>query len=196
MRPLSGALPVVAALALGACAGHLSRPEAGEYAVDPTHTSVTFEVAHFGTSTHRGRFERAQGEVQLDESGKAGRVEIRIATATVSTGVAALDGRLRSADFLDSAAFPDATFVAEGVASSIKAGSEVAGQLTLRGKTLPLTLKASHFNCYISPLLVRQVCGGDFAATLQPSRWGAAGGLPVGMADEVRLLVQVEAIRQ
>ncbi len=195
VRPFRAVLPF-AVLALCACAGLSNRPEPGAYAIDPTHTSVTFEVAHFGTSTSRGRFERAQGEVRWGESGQGGRVEIRIATASVSTGVAALDGRLRGRDFLDSEAFPAATFIADGLAFKGGAVSEVAGQLTLRGKTLPLTLKASHFNCYVSPLLVRQVCGGDFEATLQPSRWGVAGGLPIGIADEVRLLVQVEAIRQ
>ena len=195
MRPVR-ALAAAASCAVAACAGLSNRPEPGAYAVDPTHTSVTFEVAHFGTSTSRGRFERAQGEVQLGESGNGGRVEIRIATASVSTGVPALDSRLRGADFLDSEAHPTATFSADGLAFSGKAVSEVVGQLTLRGKTLPLTLKASHFNCYVSPLLLRQVCGGDFEATLQPSRWGVAGGLPIGIADEVRLLVQVEAIRQ
>jgi polyisoprenoid-binding protein YceI len=197
MKPARAALPLAAALALCACAGLSGLAEPGTYAVDPTHTSVTFEVAHFGTSTSRGRFERAQGEVQIDDTGgKGGRVEIRMATASVSTGVPALDGRLRGPDFLDSAAFPEATFVGERFTFSGGKVSEVAGSLTLRGKTLPLALKASHFNCYVSPLLVRQVCGGDFEATLQPSRWGVEGHLSIGIADEVRLLVQVEAIRQ
>ena len=56
MRPARAALQAAAVLALGACAGLSNRPEPGAYAVDPTHTSVTFEVAHFGTSTSRGRF--------------------------------------------------------------------------------------------------------------------------------------------
>ena len=198
MRPARAALPLLTALSvlsLGACAGLSNRPEPGAYAIDPTHTSVTFEVAHFGTSTHRGRFERAQGEVQLAEPGNGGRVEIRIATASVSTGVAALDGRLRSADFLDAEAFPAAIFIAEGLAFKGGAVSEVAGQLTLRGKTLPLTLKASHFNCYVSPLLVRQVCGGDFEATLQLVQWGMDRDSKFGLPDSIRLLVQIEAAK-
>jgi polyisoprenoid-binding protein YceI len=185
-----------ASCALGACA---SLPEGGgpaEYALDPTHTSVTFEAAHFGTSTSRGRFERSQGTVWLDRSGRAGRVDIRIATASVSTGVAALDRRLRGPDFLDSEAYPDATFIAESVTFDGSQVSAVAGSLTLRGKTLPLSLTASHFNCYLSPLLVRQVCGGNFEATLQRSLWGMDFGLDFGIPDRIRLLVQVEAIRQ
>ncbi len=182
--------------ALCACAGFGDRAEPAPYAIDPTHTFVTFEVAHFGTSTSRGRFEKVRGTVQFDRAGRASRVEADIATGSVSTGVAALDGRLRGPEFLHSEAFPSATFIAEGFAFSGDTVSEVAGSLTLLGKTLPITLKASHFNCYLNPLLLREVCGGDFEATLLRSRWGMDAGLALGIPDSVRLLVQVEAIRQ
>ena len=185
---------LAATVALAVC--HGARAEPLSYAIDPTHTFVTFEVAHFGTSTSRGRFERTQGSVQLDRAGKAGRVEVSITTASVSTGVAALDGRLRGPEGLDSQAWPSASFVAEGFTFAGDTVTEVAGSLTLLGKTLPLTLKASHFNCYLNPLLLRETCGGDFEATLQRSRWGIDFGLDIGIPDSVRLLVQVEAIRQ
>ena len=183
-----------AGLALGACS--CARAEPPLYALDPTHTFVTFEVAHFGTSTSRGRFEKVQGSVQFDRAGKAGRVEVSVATASVSTGVAALDGRLRGPDFLDSEAYPEATFVAEGLTFSGDKVSEVAGSLTLLGRTLPLTLVASNFNCYVNLLILRETCGGDFEATFQRSRWGMDSGLDVGVPDSVHLLVQVEAIRE
>jgi polyisoprenoid-binding protein YceI len=40
------------------------------------------------------------------------------------------------------------------------------------------------------------VCGGDFETTIQRSQWGMNWGLDMGVPDNVRLLVQVEAIRQ
>ena len=173
--------------------------QAAEYAIDPTHTSVTFEAAHFGTSTSRGRFERISGNVQFDRAARTGRVEIEIATASISTGVPALDGRLRGADFLDTEAHPTARFVAERPVFEDAAANpkvvEVPGELTLLGRTLPLTLRATAFNCYLNPLLLREVCGGDFEATLERSRWGMDRAMSVA-PDRVRLLVQVEAIRQ
>jgi polyisoprenoid-binding protein YceI len=172
---------------------------AAEYAIDPTHTSVTFEAAHFGTSTSRGRFERIAGSVRLDRAARTGRVEIEIATASISTGVPALDGRLRGADFLDTEAHPTARFVAERLVFEDAAANakivEVPGELTLLGRTLPITLRARAFNCYLNPLLLREVCGGDFEATLERSRWGMDRAMNVA-PDTIRLLVQVEAIRQ
>jgi polyisoprenoid-binding protein YceI len=54
---------------------------------------------------------------------------------------------------------------------------------------------ARRFNCYLSPIFVRQVCGGDFEATIKRSDFGIVWGLNFGFEDRVRLLVQVEAIR-
>jgi polyisoprenoid-binding protein YceI len=74
--------------------------------------------------------------------------------------------------------------------------SSVAGQLTLLGKTLPVTLKATNFNCYQNPVLKREVCGGDFETTITRSQWGMGYGLDYGLPDNIRLLVQVEAVKQ
>jgi len=56
-------------------------------------------------------------------------------------------------------------------------------------------LKASRFNCYDNPFFKREVCGGDFETTIQRSLWGSTYGLP-GIPDNIRLVVQVEAIKQ
>ncbi len=72
----------------------------------------------------------------------------------------------------------------------------MTGTLTLLGKTLPVTLRAAQFNCYQNPMFKREVCGGDFETTLQRSQWGMGWGLNMGMPDTVRLLVQVEAVKQ
>jgi polyisoprenoid-binding protein YceI len=72
----------------------------------------------------------------------------------------------------------------------------VTGELTLLGKTHDVALKTRQFNCYRSPLFGRDVCGGDFEATLDRTAWGLNYGLIFGFPREVRLLIQVEAIRQ
>jgi polyisoprenoid-binding protein YceI len=74
--------------------------------------------------------------------------------------------------------------------------TEVSGALTLLGKTHPLTLKALNFNCYDSPMLKREVCGGDFEATLDRTLYGMNYGIDWGFPKNVRLVVQVEAVKQ
>lgn len=166
------------------------------YMLDPTHTFVTFEISHFGTSTNRGRFDKKQGSVQLDRAAKTGKLEVTIDTASINTGTEPFNKHLQSKDFLDVASHPSAKFVSEQFSFNGDKVSEIAGQFTLLGKTAPLTLKALNFNCYQNSMLKREVCGGDFEATMQRSQWGVNWGLNMGMPDQVRLVIQVEGVRQ
>lgn len=165
------------------------------YAIDPTHTFVTFEVKHFGTSTNRGRFDKTQGSVTFDKVAKTGKAEIVIDMAAINTGTASFDGHLRSKDFFDTESFAKATFVGDKFVFDGDKVTEVSGQLTLLGKTQPITLKAQGFNCFDHPRLKREVCGGDFEATLLRSAFGMGYGIPM-IPDQVKLVIQVEAVKQ
>lgn len=182
------------ALALLAAAG-LARAESATYAVDPSHTFVTFEALHFGTSTIRGRFDRKEGSVTLDRAAKSGKAEITIDANSISTGVPPLDTHLKSKDFFNAAEHGSVKFVADKFSFNGDKVGEIAGTLTMLGKSAPVTLKAANFNCYTNPIFKREVCGGDFEGTLARSQWGMNYGLP-GIPDNIRLLVQIEAIKQ
>ena len=184
---------IAALLAAGTLSAHA---EIATYAIDPSHTFVTFEANHFGTSTLRGRFDKKDGVVTLDKAGKSGKAEITIDAGSVSTGVAPLDTHLKSKDFFNAAEFGTAKFTAEKFAFNGDKVSEVIGTLTLLGKTQPVTLKASNFNCYINPMLKRETCGGDFEATITRTQYGMSYGLNYGLPDAIRLLIQIEAIKQ
>ncbi|MFN3439436.1 MAG: YceI family protein [Acidovorax sp.] len=170
--------------------------QAATYAIDPTHTFVTFEISHFGATTNRGRFDKKQGTVEFDRAAKTGKVDITIDTTSVNTGTPAFDKHLQSADLFDAAKHPTIKFVSDKFSFTGDKVSEVTGQLTLLGKTAPITLKATQFNCYDSPMLKREVCGGDFEATIDRTQWGMNYGVEWGFQKNVRLVVQIEAVKQ
>lgn len=182
------------ATALLAATG-FAQAQSATYAIDPTHTFVNFEAKHFGTSTLRGRFDRKEGTVQFDRAGKSGKAEITIDIGSVSTGVGPLDGHLKSKDFFNAAEFASAKFVSDKFVFDGDKVTEVTGSLTMLGKSGPVTLKATNFNCYQNPMLKREVCGGDFETTITRSQWGMTYGLP-GIPDNIRLLIQIEAVKQ
>lgn len=187
------ALALASLASLGATVAHA---EPANYALDPTHTFVTFEIGHFGTSTNRGRFDKKEGSVQLDKAAKSGKVELSIDTSSISTGTAAFDKHLQSPDLFDAAKYPTIKFSADKFTFNGDKVAEVAGNLTLLGKTNPVVLKASQFNCYQSPMLKREVCGGDFEAQIDRTQWGMNYGVDWGFPKNVRLVVQVEAVKQ
>ena len=166
------------------------------YTIEPTHTFVNFEVSHFGTSFNRGRWDKKEGTVQFDRAAKTGRVELTIDMSSINSGVPQFDGHLKSKDFFNAAEHPTARFVGDKFVFNGDQVAAVEGTLTMLGKSNPVTLKARQFNCYTNPIFKREVCGGDFEATIQRSQWGITYGLPVVAPDNVRLLIQVEAIRQ
>ena len=187
-------LTVAAAAALPLLA--TAPAQAATYAIDPAHTFTMFEIGHFGASVNRGRFDKKEGSVQLDKAAKAGKVEISFDTTSINSGTPAFDKHLQSADLFNAAQHPKISFVSDKFVFNGDKVSEVSGQLTLLGKTGPVTFKANQFNCYQSPMLKREVCGGDFEATIDRTQWGMNYGVDWGFAKNVRLVVQVEAVKQ
>lgn len=186
----AGTAVLAAALAAGSV-----HAEPAVYLLDPDHSFVTFEVLHFGTSTIRGRFAGIDGFVELDRDARRGSVSLRLPPADVDTGVPAFDARLRGPDLLAVEIYRWAYFVASRVIFDGAAVAAVHGELTLRGVSRGLELRALRFGCCGHPLLRREVCGGDFEGELRRSDFGAGFGVPY-VADRVRLLVQVEGIRR
>jgi polyisoprenoid-binding protein YceI len=191
----ASAAPDAAAAASASAAASAPTSSLPNYTLDPTHTFVHWEVVHMGTSTVRGRFARSSGSVQFDAKARQLYVGIVVDTASVSTGVPLLDALLRGREMLDVAANPQAYFVARRADFDGDVPRDVHGELTLRGISEPLTLHALRWRCAFSPLFRREVCGGDFEAFIDRSTFGITYGLPFG-ADRVRLLIDVEAIRQ
>ena len=184
---------------VGLCAAMAGRAQAQSqsqspavYTLDPAHSFVHFEVLHFGTSTSRGRFGPINGQVVLDRAKGQGEVALRIATASVDTGMPVFNARLRQADLLASEAWPEAYFVARQFRFKGDAVVEVRGEFTLRGIGQPLSLLARQFACRDDA--GTEVCGGDFEGELLRSEFGATFLLPL-VADRVRLIIQIEGRR-
>lgn len=184
---------LAAALVTLATLGATAAPHG--YALDPHNSWVQFELSHFATSTIRGRLGPARGAVVLDAAAGGGEISIEIDTASVSTGFAAFDERIRRDDLLAAAAHPTAWFVARSLRFDGPRLAEVRGELTLRGISQPLTLTAVRFRCAPHPEApARELCGGDFEGRIKRSDFGIDFGLPF-VGDEVTLRVQVEGTR-
>src|SRR4051794_7623698 len=90
-------------------------PAAGLWQIDPSHAEVAFVGRHFGLTKVRGRFVRVAGRVAVGDDTASSSVEVTIDMASVSSGDAARDDHLRSADFFDVGHHPTATFRSTGV---------------------------------------------------------------------------------
>jgi polyisoprenoid-binding protein YceI len=184
--------PAIALLAMLA----FPAPAAQEdFLIDPAHTYPSFEVGHLGISTQRGRFNSTKGRIVLDRAAGTGTIEIVIDSSAVSTGNALLDAVLRSEDFFDVERFPAMTFRSSSIAFEGGVPKRASGVFTMVGVTRPIEVSVARFACTRLPFFVQLTCGADVVASLKRSEFGiTAFSLFVG--DEVKLLIQVEAVLQ
>lgn len=164
------------------------------YVVDPKHTYASFEIDHLGLSTARGRFDRTSGSITLDPAAGTGYIEIVIDTASIDTGLAKRDKHLRAADFFNAEKFPTMTYVATTLRFEGNRLTGATGNLTMLGKTLPVTLEVTRFACGRHPIHKKPACGADAVAIIRRADWGMTTYVPT-IGDEVTIRIGVEAFK-
>src|SRR5437763_11324909 len=85
-------------------------PAAGTYALDPTHSYVSFTARHLMVTKVRGRFPVTSGQLVVGEDPSTSSVETTIDVTAVETGDPKRDEHLRSADFFDVEKYGEASF--------------------------------------------------------------------------------------
>ena len=179
-----------ALIALVAVAGTAAAaPET--YVIDEEHTFAYYEIDHVGFSTSRGRFDRTRGRIVLDRAARTGAAEITIDAGSVSTGVPQLDTVLRGEGFFETGKFPSMTFRSDQFRFEGDRLVAVAGQLTIRDVTRPVTLTVTSFRCAMHPTYKRETCGADATASVKRQEFGVSR-FPKLLVDDVKLLIQVE----
>jgi polyisoprenoid-binding protein YceI len=171
----------------------------GEWRVDPTHSSVEFEIKHMMIATVRGRFREFEGTLVAGETLAESRAWGVVKVASIDTNNEDRDAHLRSADFFDVERYPEIRFGSSRVESRGGPDFEVTGELTITDVTKEIALDATVEGVQRDPwgqervgLSVRgSINRNDFGL-----RWQKA--LESGrflLGDEVRLLVEVSAVR-
>ena len=165
------------------------------YVGDPAHTYAFFETGHLGISWLRGRFNKVSAKVAIDKASKRGTIEAVIDATSLDTGHEARDKHVRSADYLDVEKFPTITFRSNNLNFAGDNLASANGELTIMGVTKPVTLTVSMYRCIQHPVNKRDLCGAEASTAIKRSEFGLKRGA-VGIGDDVRISVQIEAMKQ
>lgn len=164
----------------------------GSYVLDPAHGKITWSVDHMGFSTYAGQFADVAATLELDvRNPAASKLAATVAMDSVGTLNEQLDGHLKTADFFDTAKFPEARFTATAIKLVDSDSAEIVGNLTLKGVTRPVTISADFNQAGISPVDKQYTLGFDGEATIKRSDFGIDYGLPM-LGDEVTLNIEAE----
>ena len=114
---------------------------AGPWALDPHTSSIRLTSKVFGLIPVNGVFRQVSGNGTVSPDGQASGT-LTIAATSIDTKNTRRDTHLRSADFFDIGNHPDITFTADRIRPSDQ-DVTVAGVLTVRGQTRPLSFPAA-----------------------------------------------------
>jgi polyisoprenoid-binding protein YceI len=167
--------------------------------IDPAYSKLMFSLRHLVVQQVQGRFERWGGTVFVDRAQPAtSSVEIWVDLGSITTDEPGRDVHVRSAEFLDVARYPRATFTSAAL-ELLPSAIAVDGRLDLHGVIHDLQLRVE-----VGPP-ARGTDGRPRSrhrarATLDRQSFGLhwnqdldIGGVVVG--DDVEILADVEVVR-
>ncbi len=170
-----------------------------KWIIDSSHSAAGFSVRHMMIANVIGLFGKMTGTIYFDPPDIASlSVEAEIEVGSVTTGYPTRDEHLLSPDFFDAANHPKINFKSTKAESLGGNRGRITGDLTMRGKTQPLTLEFDYFGPVKSPFGEEITIG--FAATGKINRedyeisWNETmpeGGVVVD--KEVKITLGVEA---
>ena len=168
--------------------------------IDPAHTRIDFSVKHMMIATVRGTFGKFSGTVNVNDADLSlSTVEGEIESGSLSTGEPNRDAHLRSPDFFDAEHYPTASFKSTKVEKTGQNQGHVAGELTIRGTTHPVTLEVEYAGQ--GAMWGRTSAGFNAQGKINRKDWGLSwnqnlesGGLLVG--EVVTITIELEIVKQ
>lgn len=174
----------------------------GTYRLDPSHSSLIFEVDHIGISTFRASFDSFTATMELDPATPAtAQLTATIEAASLDIPTPEPEGfraMLLSPPWFDVAKHPQITLQSTAIRLTGARAAEVEGILILNGNSAPVTLTVTALggwegNQYDPNARIGFHAEGRFSR----SALGFDVGLPppgttMGVGDEVRFTIDAE----
>src|SRR5919199_480534 len=159
----------------------------GKWEIDPAHSKLAFSVKHMMVSTVRGHFKEFSGGFVVPEEPSNTEARVTIKTSSIDTGNEDRDNHLRTNDFFAIEEHPEIRFEAADVEVISGDKARVAGDLTVRGVTRPVTLDVV-LEGYTPKTVVNRE---DFGLTWNKPLEG--GGVLIG--KDVKLALHLAAVK-
>jgi polyisoprenoid-binding protein YceI len=167
---------------------------AGNWAADPVHSNVSFEVGYAGVNTFRGGFKEFTAALTGDTLEGSAKV------ASVDVKDEQLNGHLQTPDFFDAQRFPEITFTATELT---REGQTVSGtgELTIKGVTKPIELTGTIADAPSTDPFGRERLGLRLETSVDRNEYGVSWNAPNQsggnyLADDVKLIAELALVRQ
>lgn len=131
-------LLAAASMSIGLGVSGITDANAANLKLDAAKSSLEFSFSQLGVPM-KGKFTKFSANVFFDaKKPEATKADFTVDLNSVSLGAADYDAETKSPLWLNTRAFPNATFVAERVASVGPGRFEATGRLSIKGATQPI----------------------------------------------------------
>jgi len=169
--------------------------EPAEYAFDKSHTTIRATWTHLGFSRQSLHFTDYDGVLLLDfDEPENSAVDITFnleGGMWVGADQERFIGHLNSPDLFDTAQHATARFVATGFHTEDGETGEMSGDLTLLGRTAPVTLDVTLNQRAPHPFSGVETAGFSASGVIQRSEWGLDYAVPA-VSDEILIEIETE----
>ena len=157
------------------------------YVIDPTRTTVSFEVKRLGFS-RSGEFTSVAGTVVLDAGANSGSVEIAVDSRSIRAGNEPEENFLRGPSVLNVEEHSEIAYKGGNIVFANGRPLRIDGTLTLRGITRPVSLHVVGYACPIDLVPGRGRCVLDATAVFKRSEFGMTSYRGF-ISDDVKLSI-------
>lgn len=169
---------------------------AANFEIDSVHSSTVFKIQHAGVSNFYGTFQKISGAIVWDKaSPDSTSITASIDASSVNSANAKRDEHLKGPDFFNAKEHPAITFKSTGLKKTGEGTFDLTGDLTMLGKTKPVTAKLVVTGEKDTGNFGYRV-GMDATFTVKRSDFGITYGITQGsLGDEVTLMVGFAGVR-
>ena len=172
-----------------------------KWAIDPTHSEISFKVKHLVISTVTGTFKSFDGTLETDnEDFENAQISFEADIDSIDTNNSDRDTHLKSDDFFNAAEHPKMTFESTSFTKTGDGEYKLTGNLTIRGNSQEITLNAEYGGTVVDPY-GQTKAGFEVSGKLNRKefglKWSAvteAGSVVV--SEEVKLLMSVQFVKE
>lgn len=166
----------------------------GVYKTDTSHAYITFSYDHQGYSRPWLRWRSWTGELNWNPaSPEQSSITAVLDAASIDSGVDKFDEHLKSADFFEVEKYPQITFSSTSVTIDGPASAKVAGDLTIKDVTKPVTLDVRINRAADDDFAKGYKLGFSGKTAIKRSDFGVDKYTPF-VGDDVEIIVEAEFV--
>ncbi len=164
---------------------------------DPMHSHISFGITHLGIADVTGLFKTYEVSATTNQADFSDATfELSIDVASINTEIEMRDNHLKSPDFFDAEKFPKMTLKSTSVKKVSNGKYKLAGNLTLRGITKPVTMDLWYRGTTVNPQSKATTAGFQLTGNIKRSQFNFGSKFPApGLSDNVSIKADGEFVK-